>query len=76
VAAGIPVRLHGHAHGQAQGQPGWLKPWFDFWINLQHPRALVFAYFVAAVETLIAIAVIVGFARKLTYISAIAGHVW
>jgi nitrite reductase (NO-forming) len=58
--------------GQAQGQPGWLKPWFDFWINLQHPRALVFAYFVAAVETLIAIAVIVGFARKLTYISAIA----
>jgi len=58
--------------GQAQGQPGWLKPWFDFWINIQHPRAIYFAYFVAVVETLIAVAVIAGFARKLTYISAIA----
>jgi uncharacterized membrane protein YphA (DoxX/SURF4 family) len=55
---------------QAQGQPGWLKPWFTFWINLQHPRAIFFAYFVAAIETLIAVAVILGFARKLTYISA------
>ena len=56
--------------GQAQGQPGWLKGWFDFWINLQHPRAVFFAYLVAAVETLIAVALIAGFARKLTYISA------
>jgi uncharacterized membrane protein YphA (DoxX/SURF4 family) len=56
--------------GQAQGQPGWLKPWFDFWINLQHPRAMFFAYLVAAVETLIAVALIAGFARKVTYISA------
>src|SRR6266702_8950702 len=57
--------------GQAQGQPGWLKGWFDFWINLQHPRALFFAYLVAAVATLIAVALITGFARKLTYIAAI-----
>jgi len=58
--------------GQADGQPGWLKGWFTFWINLQHPHAIFFAYLVAAVETLIAVAVIVGFARKLTYISAAA----
>jgi uncharacterized membrane protein YphA (DoxX/SURF4 family) len=58
--------------GQADGQPGWLKPWFTFWINLQHPHAIFFAYLVAAVETLIAVAVIAGFARKLTYISAAA----
>src|SRR5450759_5377332 len=32
--------------GQADGQPGWLKPWFDFWINLQHPRVSSFAYLV------------------------------
>ena len=56
--------------GQAQGQPGWLKPWFDFWINLQHPRATFFAYLVAVIETLIALALIAGFARKITYISA------
>ena len=40
--------------GQAHGQPGWLKPWFTFWINLQHPHAISFAYLVAALETLIA----------------------
>jgi uncharacterized membrane protein YphA (DoxX/SURF4 family) len=57
--------------GEAQGQPGWLKPWFDFWINFQHPRVTFFAYLVAIAETLIALALIAGFARKLTYSSAI-----
>ena len=57
--------------GEAQGQPGWLKPWFGFWINLQHPQVTFFAYLVAVAETLIAAALITGFARKLTYLSAI-----
>jgi len=58
--------------GEAQGQPGWLQPWFNFWIRVQHPDAMFLAYLVAAIETLIALALIAGFARKLTYISAIA----
>ena len=58
--------------GEAQGQPGWLRPWFDFWIRFQHPDAIVLAYLAAVIETLIAVALIIGFARKLTYISAIA----
>ena len=58
--------------GQAQGQPAWLKWWFDFWINLQHPHTIFFAYLVAVIETLIALALIFGFARKITYISAAA----
>jgi len=53
--------------GEAQGQPGWLKPWFDFWINFQHPRVTLFAYLVAVVETLIALALIAGFARPSRY---------
>jgi nitrite reductase (NO-forming) len=57
--------------GQAQGQPGWLKPWFTFWINVQHPRVTFFAYLVAVAETLIAVAVLTGFARKLSYSAAI-----
>jgi nitrite reductase (NO-forming) len=57
--------------GSRDGQPAWLKPWFTFWINFQHPRAMFFAYLVAVVETLIALALIFGFARKLTYLSAI-----
>jgi nitrite reductase (NO-forming) len=57
--------------GEAQGQPGWLRPWFRFWIDVQHPRAMLLAYLVAAAETLIALALIAGFARKLTYSAAI-----
>ena len=58
--------------GIRDGQPGWLKPWFTFWINLQHPSPAFFAYLVAVAETLIALALIAGFARKATYLSAIA----
>jgi len=68
---GFRASYMGAIMGQAQGQPGWLKPWFDFWINVQHPRATFFAYMVAVAETLIAVAVILGFARKLTYSAAI-----
>jgi uncharacterized membrane protein YphA (DoxX/SURF4 family) len=55
--------------GAATGQPGWLSWWFDFWVKLQTPRPDLFAYLVAVLETLIALALIFGFARKLTYIS-------
>jgi nitrite reductase (NO-forming) len=57
--------------GTRDGQPGWLRWWFDFWINLQHPAITFFWVLVAATETLIAIALIFGFARKVTYIAAI-----
>jgi nitrite reductase (NO-forming) len=54
----------------AQGQPGWLHGWFHLWINMVAPNSGFFAYSTAVIETLIAVAVIVGFARKFTYISA------
>ena len=57
--------------GEAQGQPGWLQPWFHFWITVQHPDAAAFGWLVAVVETLIAVALIAGFARKTTYLAAI-----
>jgi nitrite reductase (NO-forming) len=57
--------------GTRDGQPGWLRWWFDFWINLQHPAATFFWALVATAETLIALALIFGFARKATYIAAI-----
>jgi uncharacterized membrane protein YphA (DoxX/SURF4 family) len=56
--------------GVTQGQPGWLRWWFDFWVKLQTPRPAFFAYVVAVLETLVALAIIFGFARKLTYISS------
>lgn len=57
--------------GIKAGQPGWLQPWFQFWISLQHPAATFFWALVATSETLIALALIFGFARKLTYSAAI-----
>ena len=57
--------------GIAKGQPAWLRPWFDFWIRLQHPAATFFWALVAAAESLIALALVFGVARKLTYFSAI-----
>jgi uncharacterized membrane protein YphA (DoxX/SURF4 family) len=54
------------------GQPAWLHGWFTFWTNLMAPRASLFAYMVAVIETGIALALIFGFARKLTYLLAIA----
>jgi len=54
----------------AQGQPGWLHGWFHFWINLIAPNSGFFVYSTAVIETLVAVAVLVGFARKFTYISA------
>jgi len=60
----------GMLRSAGQGQPGWLHGWFHFWVNLVAPNAGFFAYSTAAIETLIAVALIVGFARKLTYISA------
>jgi hypothetical protein len=60
--------------GQADGQPGWVKPWLDFRTNIEHPYTTAFAYVVAVLETVIAVALIVGFARKLTYIGAIGAE--
>ena len=58
--------------GIRDGQPSGLRWWFDFWINLQHPAITFFWVLVATAETLIALALITGFARKATYIAAIA----
>jgi uncharacterized membrane protein YphA (DoxX/SURF4 family) len=54
----------------AHGQPGWLHGWFHFWINMVAPNSGFFAYSTAVIETLVAVAVLVGFARKFTYINA------
>ena len=60
-----------HLQEGSQGRPSWLNGWFRFWIDLQSPHPYFWAYLVAVAETLIALAVIVGFARKLTYAAAL-----
>lgn len=36
---------------ESSGQPSWLKPWFDFSNNLQHPSAGCLALLIAVLET-------------------------
>src|ERR1700728_4692139 len=62
----------GMISGAGQGQPGWLKPWFSFWTNLQSPHPTVYAYVVAVLETLVALAILFGVARKVSYFAAAA----
>jgi nitrite reductase (NO-forming) len=52
----------------AQGQPPWLHPWFHFVVRFASPHIAVFAYSTAIVETGLALALIAGFARKVTYV--------
>jgi nitrite reductase (NO-forming) len=52
----------------AMGQPGWLHPWFELWTGLPRQEAMTMAYGAAGTETLIAIALITGFARKSLYL--------
>jgi nitrite reductase (NO-forming) len=59
----------GMISGAGKGQPGWLRPWFTFWTNLQSPHPGFFVYVVAVLETLVALAVIFGVARKVSYVA-------
>ena len=59
-----------YSTGAARGQPSWLQPRFHFWIRLQRRDLTFFWALVAAVATLIALALILDFARKLSYLSA------
>lgn len=51
-----------------KGQPAWLKPWFALvqGVVAVHPTA--WAYMIALLESGLALALIVGFARKVTYV--------
>jgi uncharacterized membrane protein YphA (DoxX/SURF4 family) len=56
--------------GAADGQPSWLHGWFNFWIQLLSHNPHMFALLVTVVETLIALALIFGLARRTTYLAA------
>jgi uncharacterized membrane protein YphA (DoxX/SURF4 family) len=51
----------------AKGQPALAMPWFNFWHKLFSFQPAFFGYATAAGETFIALALILGFARKFTY---------
>lgn len=53
-----------------QGQAGYLHGWFNFWASLLRHDPHLFAYLVAVAESLIALSLMTGFARRSTYLAA------
>src|SRR5690348_12030266 len=65
--SGFAIHYVGYLHNAAQGQPGWSAWWFDFWIWLVTPNVGVFVWLTRAIETALAAALVLGFARKTVY---------
>ncbi len=52
----------------SEGQPGWLQGWFDFWANQASANPAFWVYFTGALETMVGLALVFGFMRKIAYI--------
>ena len=57
-----------YLHDAGTDQPAAVQSWIGFWTNVVHVDPTVFAYLVAAGETAIAIALILGVFSNLTYL--------
>jgi nitrite reductase (NO-forming) len=53
----------GYLHNAAQGQPAWSAWWFDLWIAVVTPQTMLFVWLSRFADTLLAIALWLGFAR-------------
>ncbi len=65
--SGFAVHYVGYLHNAAQGQPGWSSWWFDFWIALVSPHAALFVWLTRIIETALALALLLGIARRTAY---------
>lgn len=52
------------------GEPHWLNIWFHFWYNLVALNPQLFAILIIIIESLIALSLVLGIARRLTYLLA------
>ena len=66
--SGFAIHYVGYLHNAAQGQPAWSAWWFDLWIALVTPHADLFVWLTRIVETALALALVLGFARKTVYL--------
>ena len=61
----------GYLRNAAIGQPDWLQPWFAFWLEIVAPNVTLFVWATRIIETAIAVALVLGLARRWTYIVGI-----
>jgi thiosulfate dehydrogenase [quinone] large subunit len=67
-----PAFFHDHAvisyiKAVDMGMPSWLNPWFHFWFRVIGAQPTFFAFLVIVIETLVAISLLFGIARRLNY---------
>lgn len=58
----------GYLRNAAEGQAAWSAGWFDVWINLVEPRASLFLWLTRLATTALAVALLLGFARRTVYV--------
>ncbi|MGH8214439.1 MAG: multicopper oxidase domain-containing protein, partial [Rhodanobacteraceae bacterium] len=62
------VHYVGYLHNAAQGQAVWSAWWFSMWIAIVTPHVTLFVWLTRIVESLLALALLFGFARKTVYV--------
>jgi nitrite reductase (NO-forming) len=63
------VNYVGYLHNAAEGQYAWSAWWFDMWIALVTPNVEIFVTLTRLAVTLLAVALVLGFARKTIYLA-------
>ena len=58
----------GYLQNAANAQPAWLASWFNFWLRIVTPNAGFFISATRIIETAIALGLLLGFARRFTYL--------
>ena len=58
----------GYLRNAAEGQPAWSAWWFNAWIDLVEPNAGTFLWLTRLATTLLALALLFGFARRTVYV--------
>ncbi|MGP1629822.1 MAG: multicopper oxidase domain-containing protein [Giesbergeria sp.] len=61
----------GYLHNAATGQPAWSAWWFQMWIDMVTSHVGLFVWSTRLAETALALALLLGFARKITYVIGI-----
>src|SRR5947209_18126255 len=64
---GFAAHYVGYLQNAANGQPYWLQGWFHMWLRVVTMHTTFFISATRLIETAIAIGLLLGFARRITY---------
>ena len=62
------VHYVGYLHNAAHGQPAWLAGWFAMWIAVVTPHVTLFTWLTRILTSVIALALLLGLARRTIYV--------